>query len=500
MIMSSTSWKVQHPMATTVAVGGLVLVVGWSFRSIWKKKRSSSKGPYPPMVADIGLIGTIQNFAGGAMHKFLIDQFQRQGGIFRLPFPSSVGLPMVVVVANTADARAIYRDAANIKPGTMYQALEALTSGPNIASTAGIPGDSWHHRRKGINPAFAPKQVKRMNQIALEKAEAWIQTTLLPIVRTNGGFDVGTEMILLTITVICEAALDYNVSEKESREILQAIKVGVEEFTFKSIFNPFRQFATWLLQDRRHAFHEVEKLKEFAIKIMKLYRANPSPTPDTVIDMIIKNPNYKDDTERIPDIIMILFAGHDTTGYTMAFALRELAMRPDEQQKLRSHLVKDSQDSKSSSSVNPYLKGALNETMRLNPPAPLTAIKQLGSDMVSQGGYVLPKGSIVFFAYGALARDPSIYPNPDQFLPSRWLQENVTDKAKLAFFPFSLGRRNCVGQPFAVAELQSVLPLLVQKFEFAISQDGSIVSQGTLRLNDCYLKAKPVKGGSVPLE
>jgi cytochrome P450 len=38
--------------------------------------------------------------------------------------------------------------------------------------------------------------------------------------------------------------------------------------------------------------------------------------------------------------------------------------------------------------------------------------------------------------------------------------------------PFTLGKRNCIGQALAKAELQSVLPMLVSKYRFELVEDG----------------------------
>lgn len=139
----------------------------------------------------------------------------------------------------------------------------------------------------------------------------------------------------------------------------------------------------------------------------------------------------------------------------------------------------------------PYLKAVLNETMRLHPASPLSAIKQVKRDFISKDGYSIPTGTIIFMGLVALSRDPSLYPNPCDFQPSRWLNP-TTEDAKKAFFPFSLGNRNCVGQPLANAQLHSVLPRLIQEFSFTVEEEGTIEAQGTLRLNGCLLKATKV--------
>ena len=46
-----------------------------------------------------------------------------------------------------------------------------------------------------------------------------------------------------------------------------------------------------------------------------------------------------------------------------------------------------------------------------------------------------------------MQRDPRIWPDPDAFIPERWLGDykGVASDRK-AFIPFSAGSRNCIGQ------------------------------------------------------
>lgn len=420
------------------------------------------------------------------MDTFLISQFQKHGGIFRLPFfPATV-----VVVANAQDARTISTNRSNLKPDMVYAPVIHLASGPSVGSLAGRLGDSWHHRRQALNLAFAPKLVKQMNQVALNTANRWLAQTILPPLDAGSfsvSFDVGKEMVRLSFRVICRAALDYHVPDAECEDLLGAIAATAEEFLVKSMINPLRKLATPFLAKRQEGFKGAELLRAFATKVIRLYREDPSPTPDTVIDHIMKNPNYKDDSERVPDVIMILFAGHDTTGYTMALALQELAKHPNEQELLREHL-------KTEDGKRGYLNAVLNETMRLHPAGSLTTIRQLGNDYTSahKGNYFVPKGSIVIVAQVAVTRDPTLFPEPHRFRPSRWLHPQDTEAAKRALFPFSVGHRNCVGQSLAMAELRSILPLLISQFRFTVEEEGKITTKGTIRLDNCVLKASRV--------
>jgi len=430
------------------------------------------------------MMETLKNMTNGRMADFIISQFQQKGGLYRLPLPMTA-----IVVANMQDARAISKNPANLKPHAMYGAFNNFSSGPNIVTLPGKPGDSWHHRRKAVSVAFKPKSVKRMNEVAIEKATAWIDQTLHPLMERGKPFNVGMEMIGLTIAVICETAFDYNISHKDCTQVLEAIEESVSEFSIKTMLNPLRRFGTWFLKDRQKAFRGAELLHDLASKIIDAYRNNPAPTPETVIDCIMRNENYKGDSERIPDIIMVLFAGHDTTGSTLALALRDLALNPKEQQLLRKATGSHSQENDDG---NAFLKAVLNETMRLHPVAPVTTAKQLAADYVSKMNgcaYVLPKGSIVFIAQIAISYDSTLFPDPFQFQPARWLEsdEKFSVHAKQALNPFSLGKRSCVGQSLAMAELKSVLSLLIRRFHFEIVEAGEVVVRGTLQLENCLL-------------
>jgi cytochrome P450 len=112
-----------------------------------------------------------------------------------------------------------------------------------------------------------------------------------------------------------------------------------------------------------------------------------------------------------------------------------------------------------------YLNAVVLETLRLYPSAAFT--RTCDHDVVLQGGkYIIPAGTQILIVPFIVHRDERYWERPDEFLPERFLNEELDRLsndargnslqsrigricAKKAYLPFSLGPRNCVGRPLA---------------------------------------------------
>jgi cytochrome P450 len=86
----------------------------------------------------------------------------------------------------------------------------------------------------------------------------------------------------------------------------------------------------------------------------------------------------------------------------------------------------------------------------------------VGSDML--GDYELPAGSVIALSPYVTHRHPAFWPNPESFDPERFQPTATATRHKFAYVPFLAGPRQCIGNSFALMEMQLVLPMILQRF------------------------------------
>jgi cytochrome P450 len=83
------------------------------------------------------------------------------------------------------------------------------------------------------------------------------------------------------------------------------------------------------------------------------------------------------------------------------------------------------------------------------------------------GGYLIPRGALVMVSPYLLHRDPRFFPDPERFDPLRWADESLPPRRpRPGYFPFSIGPRGCIGEPFAWMEAGLVIATLAQRWRF----------------------------------
>src|SRR5699024_6703180 len=83
-------------------------------------------------------------------------------------------------------------------------------------------------------------------------------------------------------------------------------------------------------------------------------------------------------------------------------------------------------------------------------------------------------GQVVEIPIYAVHHSEHNFPNPEQFLPDRFLPENKAQLKPYTFIPFGAGSRNCIGMKFALMEIKLGLAALICTFKFGASNKTQI--------------------------
>ncbi|KAI0447310.1 cytochrome P450 [Xylaria telfairii] len=106
------------------------------------------------------------------------------------------------------------------------------------------------------------------------------------------------------------------------------------------------------------------------------------------------------------------------------------------------------------------------EGLRLSPAIGTRMARISRQGELSYGNWIIPRGTPVGMTTLLMHMNPSLYPNPKEFIPDRWLSTESRRAADKVYAPFSKGARMCLGMSLAWAELYITIAALVSPFDF----------------------------------
>ncbi len=204
-------------------------------------------------------------------------------------------------------------------------------------------------------------------------------------------------------------------------------------------------------------------------------RQNPADRDD-ILTMLL-DAKYEDgkaiETDHLRDeLVTFLFAGHETTAIVLAWAIYHLHANPQTLEKLKLELATLADPAPEKIAELPYLKGVVQETLRLNPV--VTEVLRVLKTPMELDGYWLPAGTAVAPATVLAHYNADTFPDPEAFKPERFLEKSYSSSE---YFPFGGGARRCAGAAFASYEMAIVLGTLLSRYEFELLESKPVVSK-----------------------
>jgi len=171
------------------------------------------------------------------------------------------------------------------------------------------------------------------------------------------------------------------------------------------------------------------------------------------------------------ELMLILFAGHETTAIAMTWALYWSHYHLNVKEKLLAQLQQLPADADGMTIYKqPYLGAVCNETLRINPVAMLT-FPRVTNENVELLGQQIPKGKVVMGCIYLLHQREDLYPSPREFNPERFLERQYSP---YEFLAFGGGVRRCLGEALAVYEMRLVLAKILREYDLELVSNKKV--------------------------
>lgn len=169
--------------------------------------------------------------------------------------------------------------------------------------------------------------------------------------------------------------------------------------------------------------------------------------------------------EIIGHLLLLAWAGYDTTASAASWILHVLADRADWQARLRDALARVNGDVEAIESGRdlPELEWFLLEAERMYPSA--LFFPRIALEDVQLLGYTVPAETVVFYSPYMSHRDPLTFENPNAFDPDRWNPVHGAKRPSPAkLHGFGGGPRVCLGKSFAKLQLKLMIDALLSRY------------------------------------
>ncbi|WKX91287.1 hypothetical protein Q1695_009824 [Nippostrongylus brasiliensis] len=182
-------------------------------------------------------------------------------------------------------------------------------------------------------------------------------------------------------------------------------------------------------------------------------------------------PTSFDEEMLVMTLLDLWLAGQGTTVTTLYWAFAYLLLNPEVVSRVEHELFSVTEGKRqlslSDRSSTQYFNATINEIHRCASLFPSNLWRAANEDTIV-GSYVIPKGTAVAAQLSVIMNDKKFFKNSHQFNPDRYLNE---DKLDQMIVPFGLGKRSCLGESLARAELYLIIANVLLRYKISADPD-----------------------------
>jgi cytochrome P450 len=254
-------------------------------------------------------------------------------------------------------------------------------------------------------------------------------------------------------------------------DVVRALEAATEEWM---ALNTPLTVAASLSLDLPHPWYAQalacsERVEALTKQILTLRRAAPLSGTDLLAQLLQGRQTTRDrltELEVVGQAAHMFAASNQSTRSALIWTLFLLTQHPDVMldlyDELRGELRGHPPELEQLDRL-PLLDRVITEGVRLFPP--VSYYTRATASATVLGGRRLAPGTTVVFSHYITHHMPDLFPEPERFLPNRWLTANPSP---YEYLPFGIGPRMCIGVTFASLAVRMVLATLLQRFRLTM--------------------------------
>ncbi|XP_071057393.1 cytochrome P450 4C1-like isoform X1 [Onthophagus taurus] len=445
-------------MITILLLLGVVVVIIYYYRNYVKQFEDIDKLPGP------STLQLIKDLYFNSSSKGIIDYFQSLNSIYGPVVKVWMKPFKPMIITNDMEyCNKIYKANDHYITPALF---EITFMGEGIASNAHY--ENWKNDKSVMVKTITKSYINNKLNIYDQK-----YNELINAIRSHLGKPVDVEKylhkILLEVLIETIQHKGINLTQQELKDYIKS-----RNDFFVLLMEKMNSFSCvgvlhWFTKNYRQIWKRHAEVVTFGTNWLKKFEEidvkerDPTNLVFSMMDAQIPNKRIVD------NINTIIQGGHDTSILPISMALREMAKRPEIQDKIYEE-IKEVIGTDINAEINidhlnnmPYLHATAKEAVRRFMSLPFLDRLVL-RDMVIDGTKI-PKGIQVMFHLTGIMTSEKNYDDPLTFKPERFMKENVTAQAQKSFIGFGYGVKSCPGKPIAYAAMKLILTKIIREFE-----------------------------------
>ncbi|WP_437731528.1 cytochrome P450 [Sorangium sp. So ce1335] len=416
-------------------------------------------GNLPPGPSAFSLVDFIR--AGFISSEPVLKRYAAQyGPTFRLKSPNG----MLTITGDPEAIRAIYTADPDVFDVWAVELTEPVFGRSSVVVTTG----ARHRRdRKLLGPPFSAGAMRAhgatIADIALDVASRW---------RPGRSFSMLAATQAIALDVIVRVVFGVRGDERVGRTRAAVLRL-VESLSPSFIVIPALRRELGGFGPYARNQRAARALDALLVEEIRARRASGDDAQDIL--GLMMSARHDDgggmsDAEIAEQLRAILFAGHETTAMSLAWAMYWLHREPA----VRARVV-DEIDALGPAPAPealaslPYLEAVCLEALRIHPP--VVDVARVVKRPFELKGYTIPAGEAVAASPLLVLGREDLYPSPERFQPSRFLERRFSP---FEFIAFGGGARRCLGAAFAMVEMKVVLGTILGRYRLRLERNAPL--------------------------